>query len=148
MSDSQERYLFGQENFLIVARGLFPQRVLRRMREQIAERRAAITAKDERSRQAEQVGVAPDELRLNEEWYQIWKAAELAKFQDYVPDFSEVIYPPQIRTVKDLRALVPWHQDATYMKALGKRGHSEVITCFIPLEIGRASCRERVYVLV
>ena len=130
----QERFLFGQENFLIVARALFPRSVLRKVREQIAARRATIKAHDARSLQAEEVGVAPDELRLNEEWYQIWKAADLTKFRDYVPDFSEAIYPPQIRTVRNLRALVPWHQDATYMKALGKRGHTEVISCFLPLD--------------
>jgi len=134
MSPPQERFLFGQENFLIVARGLFPQSVLRKVREQIAQRRATIKVRDARSRQAEEVGVAPDELRLNEEWYQIWKAADLATFRDYAPDFSEAIYPPQIRTVRNLRALVPWHQDATYMKALGNRGHAEVVSCFLPLD--------------
>lgn len=134
MNGAQERFLYGQENFLIVARGLFRRDALKGLRARIAARRAAIRADDERSRKGEEVGVAPDELRLSEEWYEIWKQAELAKFCDYVPAFSEVIYPPQIRTVRNLRAMVPWHQDAAYMEALGKRGHSEVITCFIPLE--------------
>lgn len=134
MSCGQERFLYGPENFLIVARKLFPHDVLRRLRERIAARRAVIKADDERSRQAEEVGVAPDALRLSEEWYEIWKAADLSRFRDYVPAFSEVLFPPQIRIVRDLRALVPWHQDATYMDALGKHGHAEMITCFVPLD--------------
>ena len=134
MNEAQEQFLFGPENFLIVARGLFPREVLRGLRSRIAARRAAVQAQDERSRKGEEVGVAPDEVRLSEEWYDIWKRGDLAKFRSYVPAFSEVVYPPQIRTVRNVRAMVPWHQDATYMEALGKRGHSEVITCFIPLD--------------
>ncbi len=134
MSDSQERFLYGQDNFLIVARGLFPREALKQVRAKIAVRRTTIKVDDERSRQGEEVGVAPDALRLSEDWYEIWKSADLATFRDYVAAYSEIIYPPQIRTVKNLRALVPWHQDAAYMEALGKRGHSEVITCFVPLD--------------
>lgn len=108
--------------------------MLRALRLRIAARRAEVQAEDERSRRAEEVGVAPDMLRLNEEWYEIWKQADLSKFRRHAADFSEVIFPPQIRTVREPRAMVPWHQDATYMEALGKRGHSEVITCFVPLD--------------
>lgn len=134
MSAAREQFLYGPANFLIVARGLFQPAALRQVRREIEKRRAAVVLADERARQAAEVGVAPDALRLSEDWYEIWKDAALDRFRTYVPDFSEVIYPPQIRTVRHERALVPWHQDSSYMKSLGPRGHAEVITVFVPLD--------------
>ena len=131
---SSERFFYGPDNFLVVARGFFPSQTLRTLREKIEARRRAVKADDERSRKAAELGVAPDALRLNEDWYAIWREADIGILRQHVPQFSEVVYPPQIRTVRNTRSFVPWHQDAAYMRALGARGHSRVMTCFVPLD--------------
>jgi len=129
-----ERYSHGPDNFLVVARGFFPPATVRAVRGKIEARRPTVKADDERSRRAAELGVAPDALRLHEDWYAIWRDADLGLLREYGPGFTEVIYPPQIRTVRNTRSFVPWHQDAAYMQALGQRGHARVMTCFLPLD--------------
>lgn len=121
-------------NFLIVARGLFDAGRLRAMRKAIDAAVAANRDDDERARRARTVGVAPDAVRLNREWYEIWRTAKTALFAQRAPGFTQIIFPPQIRTVRNVKSLVPWHQDSAYMRSLGERGHSRVITCTVPLE--------------
>jgi hypothetical protein len=129
-----ETYFVSPENFLFVARGMFDPAELRALRVEIDGALAASRAGDERSRIARAAGVAPDEVRLNQGWYRIWKRARVDLFTNLAPQFTQIIFPPQIRTVRGSASLVPWHQDAAYMKALGDRGHRSVITCFLPLE--------------
>jgi hypothetical protein len=131
---SEETIFYSQENFLVVARRMFDAGLLRELRRRIDSRIGASRAGDERSRIALSAGVAPDEVRLSKDWYEIWKTARVESLMTLVPQFSQVIFPPQIRTVRGAATLVPWHQDAAYMKALGSRGHRSVITCFLPLE--------------
>ena len=134
MPVQSEEFVFSPDNFLIVARSLFVPAGLRALRDEIAKRMDQSNANDERARVARSAGVAPDEVRLSKNWYDIWSAARIELFTRHVPQFTQAIFPPQIRTVNNVRSLVPWHQDAAYMKALGERGHRRVITCFVPLE--------------
>jgi hypothetical protein len=134
MDTRTESRFFSPQNFLIVARALFDANELRALKRQIDQHVAASRADDERSRVARGAGVAPDEVRLNKGWYEIWKAARVELFTRFVPQHTQIIFPPQIRTVRGVASLVPWHQDAAYMRALGDRGHGSVITCFLPLE--------------
>ena len=121
-------------NFLIVARGLFDADRLRAMRKAIDAAVQANRDDDERARAAKSVGVAPDAVRLNRDWYSVWRQARSDFFLHRVPRFTQIIFPPQIRTIRNAASLVPWHQDSAYMRHLGARGHREVITCFVPLE--------------
>jgi len=135
MTMSAEEVLFASpDNFLIVARGLFDAAQLRSVRKAIDAANAASRADDERARTARTVGVAPDEVRLNRGWYDIWRGARSEIFTRRVPEFTQASFPPQIRTIRNQSSLVPWHQDSAYMRALGPRGHRRVITCFVPLE--------------
>jgi hypothetical protein len=135
MTTPAEDILFvSAQNFLIVARGLFDPERLRELRRTIDAATAACRADDDRARIARTVGVAPDPVRLNRDWYSIWREARAELFTSRVPEFTQIIFPPQIRTIRNAASLVPWHQDSAYMRHLGLRGHSEVITCFVPLE--------------
>ncbi len=130
-----EEVLFASpQNFLIVARGLFDAATLRSVRKAIDAANAASRADDERARTARTVGVATDDVRLNRAWYDIWRGAHAEMFTCRVPEFTQISFPPQIRTIRNQSSLVPWHQDSAYMRALGARGHKRVITCFVPLE--------------
>ena len=121
-------------NFLIVARGLFDPAKLRATRQAIDAAMAANRDDDARARNARAKGIAPDAVRLDREWYSIWRSAKTGLFAHRAPGFTQVIFPPQIRTVRNVASLVPWHQDSAYMRGLGARGHARVITCTIPLE--------------
>jgi phytanoyl-CoA dioxygenase PhyH len=138
-TDPSEAFFVSPANFLIVARGLFDAQELRSVRAAIDQANASCSADDERARTARTVGVAPDAVRLNRAWYSIWRSARLELFKRRVPQFTQISFPPQIRTIRNLASLVPWHQDSAYMRALGARGHNRVITCFVPLEDSTAS---------
>jgi len=117
-----------------VARGLFDPAKLRATRKTIDAAVAANRDDDERARNARSKGIAPDAVRLNRDWYEIWRTAKTGLFAQRAPGFTQIIFPPQIRTIRNVASLVPWHQDSAYMRSLGARGHSRVITCTIPLE--------------
>src|SRR5437660_7687172 len=131
---AEEVLFVSPQNFLIVARGMFDAAQLRSVRAAIDAANAASRADDARARTARSVGVAPDEVRLNQSWYDIWRGARSETFTHRVPEFTQISFPPQIRTIRNQSSLVPWHQDSAYMRALGTRGHKRVITCFVPLE--------------
>jgi|SRR5438132_7805152 len=131
---AEEVLFVSPQNFLIVARGMFDAAQLRSVRAAIDAANAASRADDARARTARSVGVAPDEVRLNQSWYDIWRGARSETFTHRVPEFTQISFPPQIRTIRNQSSLVPWHQDSAYMRALGARGHKRVITCFVPLE--------------
>src|SRR5260221_10195442 len=140
MSSEAHEVLFASPaNFLIVARGLFDSLELRALRSSLERASAASDADDQRARIARTVGVAPDWVRLNRDWYSIWRKARIELFARRLPEFTHVVFPPQIRTIRNQASLVPWHQDSAYMRALGARGHKRVITCFVPLEDCTAS---------
>lgn len=140
MTTASEEVLFvSPANFLIVARGLFDAAELRDVRTAIDAANAGSRADDDRSRTARSVGVAPDAVRLNRDWYAIWRNANPQLFKRRAPQFTQISFPPQIRTIRNRASLVPWHQDSAYMRALGARGHKRVITCFVPLEESTAS---------
>jgi hypothetical protein len=135
MSVAAEEVLFtSPANFLIIARGLFEPARLRALRKAIDAAVAANRDDDERARRARSVGVAPDAVRLNRDWYAIWREARTELFLRRVPGFTQMIFPPQIRTVRNAASLVPWHQDSAYMRHLGAKGHGQVITCNVLLE--------------
>ncbi len=140
MSSEAHEVLFASPaNFLIVARGLFDSLELRALRSSLERASAASDADDQRARIARTVGVAPDAVRLNRDWYSIWRKARIELFARRLPEFTHVVFPPQIRTIRNQASLVPWHQDSAYMRSLGARGHRRVITCFVPLEESTAS---------
>jgi hypothetical protein len=135
MSVAAEEVLFtSPANFLIIARRVFEPERLRALRTAIDAAVAANRDEDDRARRARAVGVAPDAVRLNREWYEIWREARTELFLRRVPAFTQMIFPPQIRTVRNAASLVPWHQDSAYMRHLGAKGHRQVITCNVPLE--------------
>src|SRR5258706_1678905 len=140
MSSEAHEVLFASPaNFLIVARGLFDSLELRALRSSLERASAASDADDQRARIARTVGVAPDAVRLNRDWYSIWRKARIELFARRLREFTHVVLPPQIRTIRNQASLVPWHQDSAYMRSLGARGHRRVITCFVPLEESTAS---------
>lgn len=132
----EEIFFYNSTNFLFKLKGFFPKDVLLDLREDIAAARKAIVTdvSDERSLAANKVGIAPDCLRLNQKWYDIWKKADLSMWPQQIQEFSHIIYPPQIRTVTQSDYFVPWHQDEAYIRALGDRGHKRFLVCFLPLE--------------
>lgn len=134
MGDSDEIKFFNKDNFIIVGRALFDPDRLRAVRRKIETEWNQLAVRDERGAEGLKVGVAPDTLRLREEWYSIWETTNLSLLTRHIPQFDQVIYPPQIRTVRDRPSFVGWHQDIAYMRALGARGHSEVMTCYVPLD--------------
>src|SRR6266850_5688672 len=131
---AEEILFVSPQNFLLVARGMFDAAKLRSVRAAIDAANAASRADDARARTARSVGVAPDDVRLNQGWYDIWRGARAEIFTHRVPEFTQISFPPQIRTIRNQSSLVPWHQDSAYMRALGARGNKRIITCFVPLE--------------
>lgn len=120
---------------MFVARELFPAEVIRSFRRQIQEKIShAESANSEREKNGESLGIAPDSVRLNFDWYDIWKHANLDMIQKIIPEYEFIIFPPTIRTVFEYKGFVPWHQDMAYIKAMGKRAHPEVATCFLPID--------------
>ena len=78
------------------------------------------------------IGAAPDQFRLDDRWYDLWRTVD-ERVVDYFRPYTWVVFPVHIRHVTATAHLVPWHQDAAYI-ALMPRRHDRVITCFVPLE--------------
>lgn len=80
-------------------------------------------------------GESSDRTRMQTHWYDIWaKSHDTKKILNTVSPYTYVTFPPQVRNVRAHSHKVPWHQDIGYMRLLGNRGHTQVITCFVPLE--------------
>jgi hypothetical protein len=111
-----------------------PQRVerLRRHLLEVEGPQQAIVA-TERERLAVSRGVTTDALRMDPVWFEIWRELPEASRKALGP-FCWVIFPPQVRILRQLPHCVPWHQDIAYQRLLGSRCHWRVITCFIPLD--------------
>jgi hypothetical protein len=114
------------ENFLLVARGLFDPEDLRAMRDKYVRQ---VTEEDLNRR----YGAASNSVRLRNDWFDIWRKARLQTLPSCIRHFSKVIYPPMLRTVANVVSYVPWHQDLAYMKDLGPKTHQRIMTCFVPL---------------
>lgn len=135
MNNACESYYSTDTNFLFVARNLFPPNAIRFLRKRIQEKKShAQAAVSEREKNGETLGIASDSVRLNFEWYDVWKEADLSMLSEIIPSYDQVIFPPTIRTVKEYKGFLPWHQDLAYVKAMGKRAHQKVATCFLPLD--------------
>ena|SRR5579862_6805054 len=136
MNPNEELFYGSETNFLLVGRNIFAAPDLRELRNLYRESLAnALTLDLDPSTLGRiQLGVAPDAVRLRSEWNEIWKKADLSKMWKVVPRFTQVTFPPMLRTLKTRQGEVPWHQDEAYMISLGKRGHREIITCFVPLD--------------
>jgi hypothetical protein len=129
-----EQWYFSERNFLIVARGIFKKGDLKLMRESIIEKSSNSNYSQTEQKKIEKFGIASDQIRLNEEWFQPFQNATLSKLKEVVPEFNQITFPPMIRAVKNLQSFVPWHQDSKYVSdARGISGHDEIITCFVPL---------------
>lgn len=117
------------------AQGVFRSDSLGRARGHFLEREreAWNVAANDRERSRLAIGAAPDQFRLDERWYDLWREVS-ADVVEYFKPYTWVIYPVHIRHVTDAVHLVPWHQDAAYI-ALMPRRHERVITCFVPIEI-------------
>jgi len=115
--------------------GLFAPTLLRDIREHLnaieAQRQAL--AKSEREQAAIDRGESSDALRMDPRWYDVW-CHPTQRMLDMVRPWTWVIFPPQVRIVRQVAHSVPWHQDAAYQKLLGSRGHRRCITCFTPLD--------------
>ena len=121
------------QSYVAHIRGLFNTRTLDRVRSSFVAREATgWQPKDEHERQRVAIGAAPNDFRLDNSWYDVWKDASEAGLREFGP-FSYVLFPVHIRHVVKTGHLVPWHQDAAYV-ALMPRRHASVITCFVPLE--------------
>jgi len=123
----------GSPSYLRHVSGFFGTETLGRVRSYFIEREAAgWTPKDERESKRIGIGAAPNDFRLDEKWYEVWRDLSDTAL-DALGGFSYVLFPVHIRHVKQPVHLVPWHQDAAYMALMPQR-HSKVITCFVPLE--------------
>jgi len=132
--DAINKWYFTDRNFLIIARAVFKKEDLRLMRESVIKNEFKVNSTNSEQKESERLGIASDEIRLNEEWFHPFKNASLANLEEAVPEFNQITFPPMIRSVRNLQSYVPWHQDSRYvMDARGIRGHNEVITCFVPL---------------
>ena len=123
----------GSPSYLRHVSGFFGTGTLGRVRDYFIERESAgWTPKDERESKRIGIGAAPNDFRLDEKWYEVWRdVSDLALGS--LADFSYVLFPVHIRHVTQPVHLVPWHQDAAYMALMPQR-HPKVITCFVPLE--------------
>jgi hypothetical protein len=121
--------------FVEHVRGTFDQQVLRRLRAYLNEAHADFAARAASAREKAAVarGETPDTVRLDPAWFDVFRE-RTTQLLDTLAPYMWVIYPPQVRVVRQLDHSVPWHQDIGYQKLLGKRAHAALITCFIPLD--------------
>jgi hypothetical protein len=130
-----ERLYFDERNFVTVIRGLLPASRLVAVRETILEAERAVRdrALPSQNERAEIQGVLPDAIRVDTRWYDMWREADRTALAAAAGRFDQMVFPPQIRHMRQARHEVPWHQDIAYQKSLGARGHRRLLTCFVPL---------------
>jgi hypothetical protein len=80
------------------------------------------------------IGAGTVALRFEREWFDIWRAIG-DDIVAWLSPFTMLMFPPQVRHVKEVNHLVPWHQDIGYQRLLHSRQHQRLITCFVPLEL-------------
>lgn len=130
-----DRFYLDERNFVTVMRRLLPPSRLVEAREAIleAERAAQDRVLPSQNQRAQIQGVLPDAIRVNQRWYDMWRGADLTALAAAAGRFDRMVFPPQIRHMRQTRHEVPWHQDIAYQKSLGARGHQRLLTCFVPL---------------
>ena len=75
---------------------------------------------------------------MDPRWYDPWRGAAPALIERLRP-YTWLLFPVQLRHITQSGHLVPWHQDAGYVRLMPRR-HSRLITCFVPLEPDPAAC--------
>jgi hypothetical protein len=130
-----ERIYLDERNCVTVIRGLLPPSRLVEAREAILAAENAVHDRvlTSQNQRAEIQGVLPDAIRVDARWYDMWREADLRALATAAGRFDQMIFPPQIRHMRQARHEVPWHQDIAYQKSLGARGHRRLLTCFVPL---------------
>ena len=115
--------------------GLFDTAILKSALDQYEDVEAELQSLAKTSREAkmQRIGATSDALRMREEWYVPWRHISKEAIAWFDPFFL-LLYPVQIRHVKDEYHLVPWHQDIAYIRQMA-RPHRQVVTCFVPLEM-------------
>ena len=118
--------------FVEHVRGMFQPALLRDLRRYLnaidAERPA--DAQTDREKAAINRGESSEALRMDVRWYDVWRNAT-PHMLDAVRPYTWVVFPPQVRIVREIPHSVPWHQDIGYQKLLGPRAHRQVITFFL-----------------
>ena len=123
---------YTEENFLIVVEKLFDARTLINIKKMYERKNNDTKDTDQISLMKKSLGVAADEVRKSTDYYHIWGDDKILQ-QEIFKKYSYIMYPPMIRTVKDKKSFVDWHQDEAYMQ-MAKVKQNNIITCFIPLE--------------
>ena len=123
---------YTDENFLIVVEKLFDSRMLINIKEIYECKNNEVKDIDQISLMKKRLGVATDEVRKSTDYYHIWENDKILK-QEIFNKYSYIMYPPMIRTVRDKKSFVDWHQDEAYMR-MARIKQNNIITCFVPLE--------------
>ena len=123
---------YTDENFLIVVENLFDTKKLINIKEIYEHKNNDFKDINKLNLMKKSLGVAVDEVRKSTDYYDIWVDDKILK-QEIFKKYSYIMYPPMIRTVKDKKSFVDWHQDEAYMQ-MAKVKQNNIITCFIPLE--------------
>ena len=121
---------YTDENFLIVVENLFDKKKLINIKEIYERKNNDFKDINKLSLMKKSLGVAVDEVRKSTDYYDIWEDDKILA-QEIFKKYSYIMYPPMIRTVKDKKSFVDWHQDEAYMQMARVKN---IITCFIPLE--------------
>jgi hypothetical protein len=128
-----EMYHFNytDENFLIVVENIFNVKKLLNIKEMYERKNNEVKNIDQISLIKNSLGVAVDEVRKSKDYYRIWEDDKILE-QEIFERYSYIMYPPMVRTVKDEKSFVDWHQDEAYMRMAKKQ--NKIITCFVSLE--------------
>jgi hypothetical protein len=84
------------------------------------------------------MGASTSAFRFDPRWYDPWRNASPELVERLKP-YTWLLFPVQIRHIKAADHLVPWHQDAGYVRLMARK-HVRLITCFVPLEPDPARC--------
>jgi hypothetical protein len=84
------------------------------------------------------MGASTSAFRFDPRWYDPWRNAP-AELVERLRPFTWLLFPVQIRHIKAGDHLVPWHQDAGYVRLMSRK-HARLITCFVPLEPDPRQC--------
>ena len=125
---------FFNRGFVIHKRNFFTKEALQKIRNYyINSEKLNEAARTDREISAVMRGESSDALRLSEVWYEPWATSNYINMEVF-NRYGFILYPPQVRNVRASNHKVPWHQDTGYMKRLGDKAPSQIITCFVPLE--------------
>jgi hypothetical protein len=114
---------------------LFDPKLLKELRDYYSENEAkqADLLLSEREVKALSIGATADALRMDPRWFDVWRDPNY-RILEHLGAYTWVIFPPQVRHIREIPHLVPWHQDAGYQKLIELGGHEKLITCWIPFD--------------